>query len=196
MPINLNALLRYKTIDRCLRNTFRPATIDVLIEKCSEALTEKNGVHTGISERTIREDLRVLRSDTLEFNAPIICENGVYSYADPDFELFKTEVKNKKLLREIQSFLVDVYDEIGDNRAYFILKNLSKITEDELPNTIQPTRHSEPMLAEELSILNEDDLFASVSLPEPEELPKIQFQLAYSQPPKPKFNWESVFDLL
>lgn len=38
MPINKNALLRYKTIDRCLRNKYRRWTLDDLVEACSEAL--------------------------------------------------------------------------------------------------------------------------------------------------------------
>lgn len=52
MPTNLNALLRYKIIDECLTNLQLNCTIDVLIEKCSEKLSEVQGVNS-VSERTI-----------------------------------------------------------------------------------------------------------------------------------------------
>ena len=38
MPVNKNALIRYKTIDNCLRNHFRRWTIDDLVEACSDTL--------------------------------------------------------------------------------------------------------------------------------------------------------------
>lgn len=40
MPVNKNALIRYKTIDRCLRNKYRRWTLDDLVEACSDALYE------------------------------------------------------------------------------------------------------------------------------------------------------------
>lgn len=36
MPVNKNALLRYRTIDNCLRNTRRRWTLDDLIDACSD----------------------------------------------------------------------------------------------------------------------------------------------------------------
>lgn len=47
MPVNKNALLRYKTIDNCLRNTGRVWTLKDLIDACSDALN----VHLGIQRR-------------------------------------------------------------------------------------------------------------------------------------------------
>lgn len=44
MPVNKNALLRYKTIDRCLRNKYRRWTLDDLVEACSDALYEMEGI--------------------------------------------------------------------------------------------------------------------------------------------------------
>ena len=39
MPANKNALIRYKTIDNCLRNRYRRWTLDDLVEACSDALS-------------------------------------------------------------------------------------------------------------------------------------------------------------
>ena len=38
MPANKNALIRYKTIDNCLRNRYRRWTLEDLVDACSEAL--------------------------------------------------------------------------------------------------------------------------------------------------------------
>ena len=54
MPANENALIRYKTIDRCLRNKYRRWTLDDLVEACSEALYDMEGITKGVSVRSIR----------------------------------------------------------------------------------------------------------------------------------------------
>lgn len=43
MARNKNALLRYRTIDRCLRNTSRRWTLADLVDACSDALYEYEG---------------------------------------------------------------------------------------------------------------------------------------------------------
>ena len=40
MPVSRNALIRYKTIDTCLRNRFRKWTLEDLVDACSDALYE------------------------------------------------------------------------------------------------------------------------------------------------------------
>ena len=44
MPANKNALIRYKTIDNCLRNRYRRWTLDDLVEACSDALYDMEGI--------------------------------------------------------------------------------------------------------------------------------------------------------
>ena len=44
MPVNRNALIRYRTIDNSLRNRYHQWTLDDLIEACSEALYEYEGI--------------------------------------------------------------------------------------------------------------------------------------------------------
>ncbi|RYF79413.1 MAG: phytanoyl-CoA dioxygenase, partial [Chitinophagaceae bacterium] len=65
MPVNRNALVRYRTIDKCLQNRRRKWTIEQLIEACSLALYEYEGIEKDISLRTIRFDLNAMRSDKL-----------------------------------------------------------------------------------------------------------------------------------
>lgn len=88
MPVNKNALLRYKTIDNCLRNRARKWTLDDLIEACSDALYEYTGKDEYISRRTIQLDIQKMRSDELGYNAPIIVkEKRFYTYEDPDYSI-------------------------------------------------------------------------------------------------------------
>lgn len=88
MPASKNALIRYKTIDNCLRNRYRKWTLGDLIDACSDALSEFEGRDENVSRRTIQADIQIMRSDKLGYNAPIIVkENKYYTYADPDYSI-------------------------------------------------------------------------------------------------------------
>lgn len=88
MPVNKNALLRYKTIDRCLRNKYRRWTLDDLVEACSDVLYEMEGITGGVSVRTIQSDIQMMRSDKLGYNAPIeVYDNKYYRYEDSDYSI-------------------------------------------------------------------------------------------------------------
>lgn len=84
MPQNKNALIRYKTIDKCLQNKYRLWTLEDLIEACSDALYEYEGKDVAVSKRTVQLDIQTMRSEKLGYNAPI-------------------EVYDKKLRQEILS---------------------------------------------------------------------------------------------
>ena len=71
MPANKNALIRYKTIDNCLRNKYRRWTIDNLVDACCDALYDMEGISKGVSLRTVQADLQIMLSDKLGYNAPI-----------------------------------------------------------------------------------------------------------------------------
>lgn len=88
MPISKNALIRYKTIDNCLRNRYHKWSLDDLINACSDALSEFEGRDENVSKRTIQADIQMMRSDKLGYNAPIVVkENKYYTYADPEYSI-------------------------------------------------------------------------------------------------------------
>lgn len=98
MPVNRNALLRYKTIDHCLCNRYRKWTLDDLIEACSDALYEYEGIRKGISRRTIQLDIQTMRSDRLGYNAPIIVvDNKYYTYEDPDYSILHSPLTERDM---------------------------------------------------------------------------------------------------
>ena len=108
MPVNRNALIRYRTIDKCLQNRRRRWTIEDLITCCSEALYEYEGIDKDVSMRTIRLDLNAMRSDKLGYNAPIIVtDKKYYSYEDPDYSITNIPLTSQDLgiLQEVSHLL-------------------------------------------------------------------------------------------
>lgn len=108
MPTNRNALIRYKTIDKCLQNRYRKWTLDNLIETVSDALYDYEGIDKGISKRTIQTDIQVMRSDKLGYNAPItVKDRKYYTYEDPKYSITNIPLTNQDLshLTEAVEFL-------------------------------------------------------------------------------------------
>ena len=100
MPVNRNALIRYRTIDNCLRNRFRPWTLDDLIEACSEALYEYEGIDKGESKRTVQMDIQMMRSDKLGYNAPIVViDKKYYTYEEADYSITNIPLTDQDLLK-------------------------------------------------------------------------------------------------
>lgn len=137
MPTNLNALLRYKIIDACLSNPQLICSIEVLMSKCAEKLSEHQGINS-ISERTIRNDIRILRSDALGFNSPIVINQGVYSYSESGYSIFSRPIKELELLKDIQSLLVAEFGAINNKNLPFLLVQLSLITCQRIPKDCAP----------------------------------------------------------
>ena len=108
MPVNRNALIRYKTIDNCLKNRYRKWTLNDLIDACSDALYEYEGIDKGVSRRTVQGDLQMMRSDKLGYNAPIVVlEKKYYTYEDPEYSITNIPLTGQDLdqLVEAISFL-------------------------------------------------------------------------------------------
>lgn len=96
MPANKNALIRYKTIDRCLRNRYRRWTLDDLVEACSDALYDMEGITKGVSMRTVQADIQMMRSDKLGYYAPIeVYDNKYYRYEDPEYSIDNSPLKTE-----------------------------------------------------------------------------------------------------
>ena len=108
MAVNKNALIRYKTIDKCLQNKFREWTLNDLIEAVSDALYEYEGKDVDVSKRTVQLDLQMMRSDKLGYNAPIVVYNRkYYKYDEDDYSITNSPISNQDLtkLSEAVSFL-------------------------------------------------------------------------------------------
>ena len=103
MPANKNALIRYKTIDNCLRNKYRRWTLDDLVDACCDALYEMEGITKGVCARTVQMDIQIMRSDKLGYNAPIeVYDRIYYRYADSDYSItdMPLTMEDCKLIKE------------------------------------------------------------------------------------------------
>ena len=108
MPVNRNALIRIRTIDICLRNRYRKWTLDDLINACSDALYEYEGIDKEVSKRTIQLDIQMMRSDKLGYNAPIIVtDKKYYTYEDPEYSITNNPLTENDLnkLNEVVDIL-------------------------------------------------------------------------------------------
>jgi hypothetical protein len=215
MPTNLNALIRYKRIDACLRNPYVDCTIERLRRVCTDAIDEHRGNRViMISERTIRDDIRVMRSDILGFNAPIAFEGGKYVYTDNNYSLFRTPINEMELLKEIFKMLLSERNNIADTEIEHLLMQLSDITG--LPVVPVDTESSvEKEKSEKISgpditddnacsdmLLEDDDNFSMDYLPDSLEVKHIHFSRIQQRetvpwpPEKPLLFWEEILKIL
>ncbi len=126
MPANKNALIRYKTIDRCLRNRYRRWTLDDLVDACCDALLDMEGITKGVCARTVQMDIQIMRSDKLGYNAPIVVYDKIYyTYADPDYSITEMPLSmdDCKLIKEVIT-LLDNKDNLDAARAKMVLAKL------------------------------------------------------------------------
>lgn len=135
MAVNKLALIRYKTIDECLRNRYRKWTLENLIEKVADILYEYEGITSGVSKRTIQADIQLMRSDKLGYNAPIIVtDKKFYSYSDAAYSITNAPINNADVekMKEIVGVLkqfngFNYFDEMSEMIAR-LENNLYKST--------------------------------------------------------------------
>ena len=93
---------------RCLKHNEFPVTGDVLVlagdifylrnnvshglndfyQTLYEALYDMEGIRKGISLRTVQNDIQIMRSDKLGYDAPIeVYDQKYYRYADPNYSI-------------------------------------------------------------------------------------------------------------
>jgi WYL domain len=123
MSINKFALIRYKTIDNCLQNRFRKWTLEDLVEACSEALYEYEGITKGVSLRTIQLDIQNMRSDKLGYNAPIVVKDKkFYTYEEKNYSITNTPITSQDL-----GTLDEVVDILRQFKGFGYFKDLDEM---------------------------------------------------------------------
>lgn len=131
MAQNKNALIRYRTIDKCLQNSYRNWTLDDLIEACSDALYEYEGKDANVSKRTIQLDIQLMRSDKLGYNAPIeVYDKKFYRYEDPDFTI--TDIPLNENDMHVLSETVEMLKQFKDFSLFSELGGIIQRLEDKI----------------------------------------------------------------
>lgn len=131
MAVNKNALIRYKTIDKCLQNTMRKWTLKDLIEACSNALYELEGRDINVSTRTVQLDIQLLRSDKLGYNAPIeVYDRKYYRYTDDDYSITNIPLTENDM--NILSETMDMLKQFQDFSLFDEFKGVFNKLEDKI----------------------------------------------------------------
>ena len=131
MPANKNALIRYKTIDNCLRKRYRRWTLEDLVEACSEALYDMEGISKGVSVRTVQGDIQMMRSDKLGYNAPIeVYDHKYYRYADSDYSIMDMPMSQNDY--EVMQEAVDMLRQLEDFEQFSEMADVVRRLQDKL----------------------------------------------------------------
>ncbi len=131
MPANKNALIRYKTIDNCLRNPYRLWTLEDLVDACSDALYEMEGIDKGVSVRTVQSDIQMMRSDKLGYNAPIeVYDHKYYRYSDRDYSITNMPLSQNDY--EVLQEAVDMLRQLEDFSQFGEMSDVVSRLQDKL----------------------------------------------------------------
>ncbi|WP_419868324.1 helix-turn-helix transcriptional regulator [Chryseobacterium sp. CT-SW4] len=136
MSSNKNALIRYKTLDRCLKNKYRKYTLEDLIDECSEALFEYEGKESYVSKRTIQLDLQNMRSEKFGYEAPIeVYERKYYRYSDPDYSIHNISVNESDL--KAMNNAIQILKQFKDFSMFKEMNGVIQKLEDSVHSTTQ-----------------------------------------------------------
>ncbi|MBB6461757.1 hypothetical protein [Flammeovirga kamogawensis] len=160
MPANLNALIRYRTINNCLHSNNLGCSLGLLIERCSDALSDAKGKIISISKRSIQEDIRILRSDILGFNAPIIFEEGKYFYDPSSYSIYELPISHKNTIMGLINLLIEEKDNIKSQRVDVLLKQLKEMVQFEKEEEMQVQINSSQSI--QMPLENEIDMLEKI----------------------------------
>lgn len=137
MASNKNALIRYKTIDKCLRNRYKKYTLEDLMEECSDALFEYEGKETYVSKRTIQLDLQNMRSEKFGYEAPIeVYDKKYYRYSDPEYSIHNIAVNENDL--KAMTNAIQILKQFKD---FSMFKDLNGVIQ-KLENSVHSSRQT------------------------------------------------------
>jgi len=105
MSTNKHALIRYRVIDKCLRQVDRAWNWKTLAEACAKEIEKVTGKATTLSERTIKGDLQSMRNDeALGYFSPIEYDRAEksYYYSDRNYSITEAPL-NKSDSEELKS---------------------------------------------------------------------------------------------
>lgn len=132
MPANLHALIRYRTIDHCLRRKGKLWTWKDLARECGNALRYYiSAALPDPSRRTVMYDLDTMKNGKLGYEAPIVFDRTrqSYGYSDPAFSISNSPI-NSEDVEEL-------------NHALLILKQFSGFKHMEgIENIITKLEHT------------------------------------------------------
>lgn len=98
---------------------------------CSDALYDMEGITKGVCARTVQNDLQIMRSNKLGYNAPIeVYDKIYYRYADPGYSITEMPLSldDCKLLKKAIALLGNKENIGGDEIAKVLDKVQNRLT--------------------------------------------------------------------
>lgn len=93
-------IVRYNRLDKCFQNSGKEYSIDDLLEAVNDAILEYDYNSSGVEIRTLRKDIRFMRT---VYNAPIEAIRGsngfYYRYTDKSFSINKSPLNDTEALQ-------------------------------------------------------------------------------------------------
>ena len=128
MPVNKNAMTRYKILDELLSSRYHNYSLDDLTEEVSNRLMELYPDSKGVVRRTIEKDIYYL-----EYEGPFLVD--IERYSVPSYNSEKQKSYTKQCLRySIPSFSI-FKKELSDDEKYLLRETLSLLGQFKgLPN--------------------------------------------------------------
>jgi predicted DNA-binding transcriptional regulator YafY len=112
--------------------------LEDLIDACSDALYEYEGIDKGISRRTVQMDIQMMRSEKLGYNAPIVVyDNKYYKYEDEDYSITNTPLSEQDL--KTMSEAVEVLRQFKGFSYFSGMGDIVSRLEDHVTSTRQKT---------------------------------------------------------
>ena len=103
MANSTHAHLRYNILDHCFRN--KSYGFEELLNAVNEGIEELYPSE-NISERTLREDIKVFRDKKEGFGAPLKEGMRIYKYSDPDFSIAQ------RPLQKYEQYLIEAAQQL------------------------------------------------------------------------------------
>ena len=128
MPLNKNAMTRYRILDELLSNRYHNYSIDDLVNGVNEQLAILYPGKSGVGRRTIEKDIYYL-----EYEGPYLVD--IERYYVPSINPKTQKTYSKKCLRYTDSSFSIFKKELSDDEMYVLGEALSVLGQfDGLPN--------------------------------------------------------------
>lgn len=133
MAITKNAMIRYLVLDKCFGNTGREYTFEDLLDECNNALLNANPHSSGISVRSIRNDMKFMKSEE-GYAADIDVYSGVkgkcYKYIDSNFSIRRNLLKEED--KQQLSAILEKLSQFEGLPSFEWLDNMAEKIDDSL----------------------------------------------------------------
>jgi len=130
MPTNLHQLIRYRTIDRALRDPENDYGWEELADACAQAIYDQTRKSHQISRRTIMYDIDNMRSGKLGYHAPIEYDRQAksYYYSNSKFGINQVPLKSSDM-DELKSALMILQQFSGKQGIAGIQQSITHLEE-------------------------------------------------------------------